>query len=61
MATLIQSRTETITVTSAKRREVNEDDLINMEDTHEAIIPKEMFNAVQVMMTSRTRTATAPS
>ncbi|WP_080848637.1 recombinase family protein [Cytobacillus gottheilii] len=54
---LVQSRTETITVTSAKRREVNEDDLIIIEDIHEAIIPKETFKAFQEMMTKRTRAA----
>ncbi|MGO4890021.1 recombinase family protein [Anaerobacillus sp. MEB173] len=57
---LVQSKTETITVTSAKRREINPEDLIIMEDTHEAIIPKETFKAVQEMMATRTRTATAP-
>lgn len=57
---LVQSRTETISVTSTKRRELGEEDVVIIENTHEAIIPKETFNAVQAMMQSRTRTATAP-
>lgn len=31
-----------------------------MKNTHEAIIPKETFNAVQGMLENRTRTTTAP-
>jgi site-specific DNA recombinase len=57
---LVQNRTETISVTSSKRREVAEEDIVIIENTHEAIIPKESFNAVQAMIENRTRTATAP-
>ncbi|MCM3585549.1 recombinase family protein [Mesobacillus maritimus] len=57
---LVQNRSETISVTSSKRRELNEENQVIIEGTHEAIIPKETYNAVQVMMQSRTRTATAP-
>ncbi|MGD6874207.1 recombinase family protein [Sutcliffiella horikoshii] len=57
---LVQSRSETITVTSSKRREIALENRVTIEDTHEAIIPKETFNSVQVLMQSRTRTATAP-
>lgn len=54
---LVQNRTDTISVTSSKRREVTE--IVIIADTHEAIIPKETLNAVQTMMQGRTRTATA--
>ncbi|MCJ0931902.1 recombinase family protein [Virgibacillus halodenitrificans] len=57
---LVQSRTETISVTSSKRREVNSEDFLVIEGTHEAIIPKEMFHAVQTMLQKRTRSNTAP-
>ncbi|MDP4086795.1 MAG: recombinase family protein [Bacillota bacterium] len=57
---LVQNRTETISVTSSKRREVAENDIVIIQDTHEAIIPKETFNAVQAIIENRTRTATAP-
>ena len=57
---LVQSRSETITVTSSRRREVEEENQVIIEGTHEAIIPKETFHAVQELMHSRTRTATAP-
>ncbi|WHX25035.1 recombinase family protein [Virgibacillus halodenitrificans] len=57
---LVQSRTETISVTSSKRREVNSEDFLVIEGTHEAIIPKEMFHAVQTMLQKRTRANTAP-
>ncbi|AGK52262.1 recombinase family protein [Bacillus sp. 1NLA3E] len=57
---LVQSRTETISVTSSKRRELSEEDIVVIEKTHEAILPKDTFNAVQVMIQNRTRTATAP-
>jgi site-specific DNA recombinase len=57
---LVQSRTATISVTSSKRRELSEEDFVIIENTHQAIIPKETFNAVQALMQSRTRTATAP-
>jgi site-specific DNA recombinase len=57
---LIQSRTETISVTSSKRRELSEEHIVLIENTQEAIIPKETFNAVQTMIQRRTRTVTAP-
>jgi site-specific DNA recombinase len=57
---LAQGRTETISVTSSKRRELSEEDTVMIENTHEAIIQRETFNAVQSMMQSRTRTTTAP-
>ncbi|QOY37957.2 recombinase family protein [Anaerobacillus isosaccharinicus] len=57
---LVQSRTETIMVTSSKRRELETENQIIIKDTHEAIIPKDTFNTVQDLIQSRTRTATAP-
>lgn len=57
---LVQNRTETISVTSSKRRELSDDGVVIIENTHEAIIPNETFNAVQVMIENRTRTATTP-
>ena len=57
---LVQNRTETLSVTSTKRREVKSDVMTIHEDTHEAIIPKETFHTVQEMLSRRTRTATAP-
>lgn len=57
---LVQGRTETITVTSSKRREIDEEMQVIIEEKHEAIIPKETFNTVQELMQSRTRTAKAP-
>jgi len=47
-------------VTSSKRRELSDESVVIIENTHEAIIPKETFNAVQVMIENRTRTATTP-
>lgn len=57
---LVQYRTETISVTSSKRREVNKENQIVIENTHEAIIPRETFNTVQDMRQSRTKIVTAP-
>ncbi|MFQ3544237.1 recombinase family protein [Halobacillus rhizosphaerae] len=57
---LVQNRSETISVTSIKRREVNSENQIVIEAAHEPIIPKETFNAVQAMMKTRTKASTAP-
>lgn len=57
---LLQRRSETISVTSSKRRQTSEQEYIVKENAHEAIIAKELFDTVQVMMASRTRTGTAP-
>jgi site-specific DNA recombinase len=57
---LVQGRTETIMVTSSKRRELDAENQVIIENTHAAIIPKETFDAVQELMQSRTRTTTAP-
>lgn len=57
---LVQNRTETVAVTTAKRRNVEEDQFIIHENTHEPIISKETFMAVKKMLQTRTRTNTAP-
>ncbi|MDF2605848.1 MAG: site-specific recombinase [Bacillales bacterium] len=55
---LVQNNTETVHVTSNKRR-IREDNVV-VEDTHDAIIDKTLFESVQSLMLSRTRAATAP-
>lgn len=57
---LVQNRTETISVTSMKRREVQSDVMTIHENTHEPIISKETFQTVQALMKRRTRATTAP-
>ena len=57
---LVQSRSETISVTSIKRREISEENQVIIEDAHEPIIPKETFSSVQKQMQMRTRSSTAP-
>lgn len=57
---LVQNRSETITVTSIKRRELCEEDQVIIEATLEPFIPKETFNAVQTLMKTSTRSSTAP-
>ncbi|MFS0637943.1 recombinase family protein [Mesobacillus foraminis] len=57
---LVQKRSETISVTSSKRRKTSEQEYIIKENAHEAIITKEIFATVQAMMANRTRTGTAP-
>lgn len=57
---LVQYRTETVAVTSTKRREVKKENQIIIENTHDAIISKETFNTVQDMRKSRTKICTAP-
>ena len=57
---LVQNRTETVSVTTTKRRILGEEKVTIQEDTHDPIISKETFLAVQKMLQSRTRTSTAP-
>lgn len=57
---LIQGRSEMISVTSSYRREVDEENQIFHENTHDAIIEKETFNKVQELLQRRTKSATAP-
>lgn len=58
---LVQGRTTTKNVTSTKRNIVPSDELIIVENTHEAIISKDDFNAVQQLIASRKRKRPAPS
>ncbi|MDQ0253942.1 DNA invertase Pin-like site-specific DNA recombinase [Evansella vedderi] len=57
---LVQNRTETVSVTTSKRRINSDDKATIQENTHEPIILKETFQAVQKMLQTRTRTNTAP-
>ncbi|XKG85313.1 recombinase family protein [Sutcliffiella horikoshii] len=42
---LVQNRTETVSVTTTKRRVLGEDEVITHENTHEPIIAKDTFQA----------------
>lgn len=57
---LVQNRTETISVTTTKRRILDVNKATIQENTHEPIISKETFQAVKKMLQTRTRTTTAP-
>jgi site-specific DNA recombinase len=57
---LVQGRSTTVSVTSKKRKTVDKDKQIISKDTHEAIIPRDVFNAVQHQMKVRTKFITAP-
>jgi site-specific DNA recombinase len=50
---LVQNRSSTISVTNKKRNLNTEDRYIVVENTHEAIISKEMFESVQALIESR--------
>lgn len=58
---LVQIREETISVRTIKRREIEEDERIISEGTHEPIISFDTFKAVEKMLQKRTKIATAPS
>jgi site-specific DNA recombinase len=55
---LVQNKTETISVTTNKRKVPEKATII--EATHEPIISKETFQSVKKMLQTRTRTTTAP-
>ncbi|MFE4029469.1 recombinase family protein [Priestia sp. YIM B13551] len=57
---LVQHKTERISVTTTKRRTLDEENLIVHRDMHESIISRETFEAVQRMLQSRTRIGKAP-
>jgi site-specific DNA recombinase len=57
---LVQERDTTRSVTSKVRETVSSDKLIIVPNTHEAIISKEDFEAVQAQMKVRTKNITAP-
>lgn len=57
---LAQHKTETISVTSIQRKSLSEEETLIIEDIHEPIITREKFNAVKLMLQTRTRTNTAP-
>lgn len=57
---LVQNRTTTVSVTSKKRKKVEAEKQIIVKDAHEAIIPRDMFNAAQQQIKIRTKYITAP-
>ncbi|WP_227940008.1 recombinase family protein [Alkalihalobacillus deserti] len=57
---LVQNRSTTVSVTSKKRRQVERGNQIIVKDTHEAIIPRDVFDAVQQQLKIRTKFITAP-
>lgn len=52
---LVQFRETTISVTTKKRRKINKEDQIVVENTHEPIIAREVFETVQQLIESRKR------
>jgi site-specific DNA recombinase len=57
---LVQGRTTTISVTNKKRKKTEKENLIVHNDKHEAIISREVFNAVEQQLKVRTKYITAP-
>lgn len=57
---LVQGRTTTTSVTSTKRKNISADEQFIINNTHEAIIPRETFEAVQNQLKLRKRYITAP-
>lgn len=57
---LVQGRSSTISVTNKKRKKMDKQDLIVHPNKHEAIISREVFNAVQQQLKVRTKYITAP-
>ncbi|WP_245741905.1 recombinase family protein [Anaerobacillus arseniciselenatis] len=57
---LVQSRSTTVSVTSKKRRQVEQENQIIVNNTHEAIITRDVFDAVQHQLKIRTKYITAP-
>lgn len=57
---LVQNKTETLSIVSTKRKLVDQEQVTIQKDKHEAIIPKDTFQAVKKMLQTRTRTSTAP-
>ncbi|MFJ7727315.1 recombinase family protein [Neobacillus sp. NPDC097160] len=57
---LVQNRSTTVSVTSKKRKKVESEKQIIVRDAHIAIIPRDMFDAVQQQMKIRTKYITAP-
>lgn len=57
---LVQGRTTTVSVTSKKRKKQQKDEMYIFENTHEPIISRDMFEAVQNLMKQRKKFITAP-
>ncbi|SES10369.1 Site-specific DNA recombinase [Salipaludibacillus aurantiacus] len=58
IGTVVQGRTTTISITTTKRKQLSEEDQYIVEDVHEPIISKELFNMVQDSMLKRKRNHT---
>ena len=57
---LVQGRTTTVSVTSMRRKKQAEDEQFIIKNTHDAIIPRDVFDAVQHQIKLRTKYITAP-
>lgn len=57
---LVQGRTTTVSVTNKKRKKQDKEDMYIIENTHEAIISRDMFEAVENLMKQRKKFITAP-
>ena len=57
---LVQGKETTISATCKKRKKIEPDNVIVVPNTHEAIITKEMFDAVQLMLEKRHKARPAP-
>ena len=58
---MLQLRAETISVTTNKRRTIDEDKHVIHEGTHGPIISLEKFNTIEMMLKKRRQAATAPA
>lgn len=57
---LVQGKESTISVTCKKRKKIEEDNFIVVPHMHDPIITKEMFDAVQLMLSNRKKARPAP-
>ncbi|OIJ16539.1 recombinase family protein [Anaerobacillus alkalidiazotrophicus] len=57
---LVQNRSTTVSVTSKKRKQVEQENQIIVKNTHEPIISRDVFDAVQHQLKIRTKYITAP-
>lgn len=57
---LVQGKETTISATCKKRKKIDPSNVIVVPNTHESIITKEMFDAVQLMLENRHKTRPAP-
>lgn len=57
---LVQGKETTVSVTCKKRKKIEEENFIIVPNTHHAIISKEVFDAVQIMIKNRKKNKPAP-